>query len=477
MFINRLQGFPFEKVSRFNSTKELIRADVYHYNALSDGIKRIYTDDDELTEYGDKGILSPGDVSFFNLFINGLLQPKVNYQIRKGFLVLKTEDIPLKNSIITIAFITFKYEPLAGFIPCGTESGLFSYPMPTEFNNIVDTCICCDKVFSHCKRKHCFRDFHINIENDCFKKILFKSGFIVGDTLTFDNIKNRPDYKRVSFLLRIPFEITMPKDEKTEGCMPDITVDIVMFIPEFRDEFSFKMITETRSKLLKSVVKAGGQLCISVGTLINIMLVGKVSLLISGFDSYPIPPRCRKYGEHDGVLRIRHYQYNTLSDGVKNEYTNDDELLMYGDRGIPAPDEITFCSLFVNGVLQPDTNYTVEPGLLTLTIEKVPMKGVPIILEYLIIEDENGRLLEAETYQYNAYGKENKIYTNADELIMYGDKGLLNPWQTSYQNLFINGVLQPSANYALEEGLLLLETADVPLSGAPVSVQFVSLFL
>ncbi|HEX9061106.1 MAG TPA: DUF4183 domain-containing protein, partial [Clostridia bacterium] len=80
------------------------KAEIYQYNAFSDGIKRIFTNIDELTEYGDKGILDPSQVSFFNLFINGILQPKINYELQKGLLILKTQDIPSPNSPISVNF-------------------------------------------------------------------------------------------------------------------------------------------------------------------------------------------------------------------------------------------------------------------------------------------------------------------------------------------------------------------------------------
>ena len=69
--------------------------------------KRIYTNQDELIEYGSRGILDPNDVSYFNLFINGVLQPRVNYEIEKGLLLLKTKDVPQKDVAIIISFITF----------------------------------------------------------------------------------------------------------------------------------------------------------------------------------------------------------------------------------------------------------------------------------------------------------------------------------------------------------------------------------
>jgi hypothetical protein len=53
------------------------------------------------------GILSPDATSYYNLFVNGVLQPKTNYKIKKGFLEFKTTDIPSKGESIIITFITF----------------------------------------------------------------------------------------------------------------------------------------------------------------------------------------------------------------------------------------------------------------------------------------------------------------------------------------------------------------------------------
>ncbi|RDI48004.1 DUF4183 domain-containing protein [Falsibacillus pallidus] len=79
------------------------------------------------------------------------------------------------------------------------------------------------------------------------------------------------------------------------------------------------------------------------------------------------------------------YQYNALSDGMKKIYTNEDELTQYGDRGILDPATATYINLFINGVLQPPSLFTVEPGKLTLNIETAPQEGVPIILQYITI--------------------------------------------------------------------------------------------
>jgi hypothetical protein len=274
----------FNSETCFSYMNMLIEAEVYQYNTLSDGIKRIYTNEDELTEYGDKGILSPNNVSFYNLFINGVLQPKKNYLITKGLLKLTTKDIAPKGEPIIIVFVTYKI---------------------------------------------------------------------------------------------------------------------------------------SKSKIMDATDN----------------------------------------------------QYNTVSDGVKRTFTNDDELKKYGDKGIPAPYEVSYFNLYINGVLQPKTNYVITKGLLELTTTNIPQKGVLIILESIIIKNPCGQIFKVESYQYNARSNCKKVYINKDELTMYGKEGIPDPEQSFYQNLFVDGVIQPHVNYMVHKGYLFLKTEDAPIIGAPITLQ------
>jgi len=267
---------------------EIFKAEVYQYNAISDGIKKEYTDEDELTKYGNRGIPDPESVSYYILYINGVVQPRTNYDIEKGLLKLKTADAPLKNAPITICFVTFK-----------------------DRNNAV-----------------------------------------------------------------LPAEV---------------------------------------------------------------------------------------------------YHYNTISDGIKKEFTNDDELKCYGDRGILDPGRVSFVNLYINGVLQPFVNYSVEKGHLSLLTSDIPKKGVPIILEFITIKGTDGRVLKADNHLYNAFAHESNIYTNNDELKVYGSRGIPDPENVSFYNLFINAVIQPLCIYSVREGMLTLNTHAPPLKNSPVSLQFITI--
>jgi hypothetical protein len=71
---------------------------------------------------------------------------------------------------------------------------------------------------------------------------------------------------------------------------------------------------------------------------------------------------------------------------------------------------------------------------------------------------------------------EKRIYTNEDALPEYASTVILNPNTVSYVNLFINGMLQPSNFYKVEEGrMTLLTSGALPENGVPVILQFVKI--
>jgi hypothetical protein len=86
-----------------------------------------------------------------------------------------------------------------------------------------------------------------------------------------------------------------------------------------------------------------------------------------------------------GPIPTTNLLYFTFSDGQKLVYTNSDGLLEYGITQILSPGETSFVNLFINGVLQPQNFYTVEEGKLTLLVDEAPIEGVPITLQFIII--------------------------------------------------------------------------------------------
>ncbi|WP_242447658.1 DUF4183 domain-containing protein [Priestia endophytica] len=77
--------------------------------------------------------------------------------------------------------------------------------------------------------------------------------------------------------------------------------------------------------------------------------------------------------------------YFTFSDGQKLIYTNSDGFGQYGITEILSPSEVSYINLFINGLLQPQSNYQVEEGKLTLLVDEAPSEGVPITLQFITI--------------------------------------------------------------------------------------------
>ncbi|MGF9859901.1 DUF4183 domain-containing protein [Priestia endophytica] len=73
------------------------------YFTFSDGQKLEYTNSDGLPQYGNTQILSPSEVSYINLFINGILEPQNSYTVEEGKLIL--DEVPNEGSPIILQFI------------------------------------------------------------------------------------------------------------------------------------------------------------------------------------------------------------------------------------------------------------------------------------------------------------------------------------------------------------------------------------
>ncbi|GKU84366.1 DUF4183 domain-containing protein [Niallia sp. NCCP-28] len=81
------------------------KVEVYEFYTIADGIQRIFKDEDGIQELGVQVILSPYSLSFTNLFINGVLQPKDSYLVEKGKFCLLTEDVPLKGTLLILQMV------------------------------------------------------------------------------------------------------------------------------------------------------------------------------------------------------------------------------------------------------------------------------------------------------------------------------------------------------------------------------------
>lgn len=85
--------------------QQLLKTEMYYYCAVASGTTRTFTDQDRLPEYDSSPILDPDQVSYINLYINGMLQPPIVYEVRRGVLLVKTSDIPQAGVIIMLQFV------------------------------------------------------------------------------------------------------------------------------------------------------------------------------------------------------------------------------------------------------------------------------------------------------------------------------------------------------------------------------------
>ncbi|MBG9830808.1 DUF4183 domain-containing protein [Bacillus wiedmannii] len=81
------------------------RVSNFMYHTIVKEKKYRYTNEDALAKYNSSPILSPHEVSYFNLFVNGVIQPLTTYAIKEGELLFLTEDLPIVNTSITLQFI------------------------------------------------------------------------------------------------------------------------------------------------------------------------------------------------------------------------------------------------------------------------------------------------------------------------------------------------------------------------------------
>jgi hypothetical protein len=102
-----------------------------------------------------------------------------------------------------------------------------------------------------------------------------------------------------------------------------------------------------------------------------------------------LEPVCAKKGIPKGIINNPHVipvetsEYITVSDGIKQVYLNSDGIK--GFNVICDPFTISYSNLFINGMLQPPSFYTLTEGKLILNTEDVPSSGTVIILQLVKI--------------------------------------------------------------------------------------------
>lgn len=102
---------PYLNIPRLPPEEFTIRlpkqVEVFEYYTISNGKSRIFKDKDGIIKGKNQKIIDPSTVSYMNLFINGVLQPKENYEVECGMIKLKTEDLPPNGAPIILQMFKF----------------------------------------------------------------------------------------------------------------------------------------------------------------------------------------------------------------------------------------------------------------------------------------------------------------------------------------------------------------------------------
>lgn len=185
-------------------------------------------------------------------------------------------------------------------------------------------CLIVDKVFCSYQQRKCFPKIEVDLDGKFYKSIKFKSGFIVPDTLLITDIENRSNFKRVRFTLRIPYEITTKTGTVIEKFLPDILKDIIVFMPDSRDEFEFDIVVETSSLVIGNPIRSENILSFAVGTFIIVKVVGKVQLLIPTFGYCPEPDSCEEFSPENICDEFAYYSFPDFFQPQFNDIVWDD---------------------------------------------------------------------------------------------------------------------------------------------------------
>ena len=178
----------------------------------------------------------------------------------------------------------------------------------SELNNKVQgalhhldaDCVIIDKVFASCQQRECFPLVEATVGDRTFGRVRFKPGIIEPGTLVVTDIEGRPNFRRVRFTIKIPFQVLDTSGNLiVDGFLPDIFKDIILYIPDARDEFEFRIVIETSSEVLAPPVQTGENITFSVGTFVIVKVVGTVQLLIPAYGYCPEPSPCEEFSPTD----------------------------------------------------------------------------------------------------------------------------------------------------------------------------------
>lgn len=176
--------------------------------------------------------------------------------------------------------------------------------MHNYINNTTDTTyIIANRIYGQSLHREIFRDVKsLLLKDKEFKDMKFKSGYIKDDSINIKKIMTRKGYSRVRFISIIPYEVIYSSGVNIKKSLPEIHKDIILYIPKARDEFNFKILISTDTRLLDVPKIVDNHLVFSSEVFFIIKLVGRVQLLIPSYGTGPNPSECEEFRSKDKIL-------------------------------------------------------------------------------------------------------------------------------------------------------------------------------
>lgn len=214
-----------------------------------------------------------------------------------------------------------------------TPSQVVDFTDPYQLSYISEAvCIRGNKVFSRCALRVCFKDVKAktqlcSIYPYTVDEVRFSKGYIVPGTDKRIPLKDNPNFSKISFSLVIPYTFEYYDRNNNvfsvNGTIEDDERNIVLYVPVTRSEIELNTIINTRSQLLNTPVFKNGTFIFSVGTFLEISIVGEVDLLIPALGYCNDPPECEEYENNSAFLCKEIFEMRLFPDDF---YPRDDYL-------------------------------------------------------------------------------------------------------------------------------------------------------
>lgn len=115
-----------------------------------------------------------------------------------------------------------------------------------------------------------------------FKKIIIGDGFIVKGTEKRIPIKDRPDFYRVEFILRIPYRIKFKHNKKIKNIKKFIEEkkEVILFIPKDNSNTKPELSINTHCKVVNNPVVIKDVLSFSLEVFLVIKVIGEIEVML-----------------------------------------------------------------------------------------------------------------------------------------------------------------------------------------------------